>query len=159
PGYNRRGMRPAWGPMSLALFSVSTVALAQGSATNAAAARALFDDARHLMDEERFEEACPKLEQASHLDANGNGIKFNLAACYERAGRPASGWGLFSEVASLERLAGRSEREALAQSRAESVAPRVPHLTIAVPSRTNGLEVRRDGMVVEPPLFDTILPI
>jgi hypothetical protein len=132
---------------------------AEVSGADAASARALFDDARRLMDQGRYDEACPKFEQASRIDPDANGIRYNLATCYEHLGRLASAWGLFSEVASRERLAGRTDRHELAKERADAIAPRVPHLRIVVPTPAPGIQVRRDGNIVAPPLLDTGIPV
>ncbi len=58
-------------------------ALAQ---SDSAAARALFAEGRSLMEDERYAEACPKLEESLRLD-HGMGTQFNLAHCWEKLGR------------------------------------------------------------------------
>jgi serine/threonine-protein kinase len=114
-----------------------------------AAAQALFDQARDLMRQGKFAEACPKLQESNRLDP-GIGTQFNLADCYEQSGRVASAWAAFLEVASQARATNQPERERAASKRAERLEPRLPRLVVNVPeaSKTAGLEVRRNGMLV-----------
>ena len=88
-------MKPPWNGMRGAGISAgilccalsATPAAAQSS--DSAAARALFTEGRTLMEAERFDEACPKLEESLRLD-QGIGTQFNLAHCWEKQGRTAS---------------------------------------------------------------------
>ncbi|MES1182825.1 MAG: hypothetical protein ABUL60_03365 [Myxococcales bacterium] len=97
----------------------------------------------------KFAEACPKLQESNRLDP-GIGTQFNLADCYEQSGRVASAWAAFLEVASQARATNQPERERAATKRAERLEPRLPRLVVNVPeaSKTPGLEVRRNGMLV-----------
>ena len=80
------------GPVVLA-FAVAlsplfaTSARAQSSGSTSTQARALFREARKLMDKGKFEEACPKLEASLRLD-DGMGTRFNLAHCLEKLDQP-----------------------------------------------------------------------
>lgn len=114
-----------------------------------AAAQALFDQARELMRQNKHAEACPKLAESNRLDP-AIGTLFHLADCYEQSGRIASAWAGFLEVASRARSANQLDREKVATQRAEKLQARLPRLVINVPeaSKTSGLEVRRNGMLV-----------
>src|SRR5262249_41463605 len=93
----RRGQaaRYALGAASiLALGTHSSHALAQSA--NDQASR-LFEDARRLMSEGRFADACPLLAQSDLLDP-AVGTKMNLAKCYESLGRTASAWRVWGEA-------------------------------------------------------------
>lgn len=129
------------------------------SAADEATSRALFEEARRLMDQGKFAEACPKLEEGNRL-APGIGMKFNLAECYERVGKLASAWGLFLDVASSARSAGQLEREKVARRRASALEPEMLRLRIDVPAsnRLEGLEVRRDGAIVGAGQLGTAIP-
>jgi hypothetical protein len=121
-------------------------AFAQPAATGSAKARALFFEARRLMSEQRWAEACPLLEESERLDA-GKGTEFNLADCYDHTGRPASALLLFERVMEESRQSRQPAHEARARSRAEAVAPRVPRLVVELPdeARVDGLELSCDG--------------
>jgi hypothetical protein len=122
---------------------------AVGQERDAAGAQALFDQARDLIKQGRFAEACPKLQESNRLDP-GIGTQFHLADCYEQSGRVASAWAAFLEVASQARASGQNDRETAATKRAEKLQARLPRLVVNVPeaSKTPGLEIRRNGMLV-----------
>jgi hypothetical protein len=145
-----------WG-MSLALAAISPrPALAAGTPADTATAQALFDEARRLMGESRYVEACPKLEESQRIEP-GWGTLINLADCHEHIGRTASAWSEFLQVASGSRQAGQSERSQAAKARAAALEPRLSKLTIAV-SQLNlpvGFEIKRDQSVVGPAQWGT----
>jgi hypothetical protein len=130
---------------SLVLFS----GVAHAQERDPAAAQALFDQARELIRQGKFAEACPKFQESNRLDP-GIGTQFNLADCYEQSGRVASAWATFLDVASQARATGQVERERAATKRADKLLPRLPRLVVNVPeaSKTPGLEIRRNGMLV-----------
>lgn len=130
---------------SLALLSGSAI----GQERDPAAAQALFDQARDLIKQGHYAEACPKLQESNRLDP-GIGTQFHLADCYEQSGRVASAWAAFLEVASQARASGQDDREKAATNRAEKLHARLPRLVVNVPepSKTPGLEIRRNGMLV-----------
>jgi hypothetical protein len=127
---------------------------------DAAAAQALFDEARGLMQAKRFAEACPKLEESQRLDP-GIGTEFRLADCYEQQGKIASAWAGFLDVASVAGSSGQTDRQKAARARAARLESRLPHLTIVVPaaSRAAGLEVRRDGTAVGEAQWGSSVPV
>jgi hypothetical protein len=121
------------------------VARAQG-ANNQAAAQALFDEGRRLMEQGKFAEACPKLESSQKLDP-GAGTLMNLAACYEKNGQTASAWVTYTDAASA--AAGRHpDWVEAAKAKAAALEPKLSKLTIDVRAKTSGLVVKRDGVVL-----------
>jgi hypothetical protein len=115
------------------------------SPTDVAAAQALFEEGRALMARGRPEEACPKFEESQRLDP-GLGTEFNLASCYEKLGKLASAYALFTEVAATARATGQEQREEVARARAEAVKPKLTKLAIVVPPGSAGkLRIDRDG--------------
>lgn len=145
---------------ALSLALLTQPALAQSS-PDGAAAQALFDQARALMQQGRAAEACPKLEESQRLDSR-SGTLLNLAKCYEDVGRFASAWTKYLEAAPAARAAGNPERETVARDRAAALAPRLAKLVIEVDSKVSalsGLEVKRDGVLVGAPQFGLQLPV
>jgi len=105
----------------------------------------LFDQARELMAQGRYAEACGKLESSEALDP-GIGTEFNLARCYELAGRLASARAMYRRVMEETHAAGQSDRETVARGLSAQLQSRVAHLALHVPaSATPALEIRVDG--------------
>jgi hypothetical protein len=119
-------------------------------ASSVAAATVLFDEGVKLMDTGRAQEACPKLARSQALAPSGGTLQA-LGECYEKIGKTASAWLTFREVASRAASAGKREAEVSALERASRLEPQLPRLTITVPAatRTSGLEVKRDGVVLK----------
>jgi hypothetical protein len=140
-----------------AFFSVR--ALAAEPTDQKAVAEALFEEGRGLVERGIFDQACPKFAESERLEP-GIGTLLWLADCYENEGRSASAWATFKEAASLasER---RDPRGQVARSRAESLEPKLSHLTISVPpeAAVDGLEVVRDGTVVGPAAWSVSMPV
>jgi hypothetical protein len=144
--------------LSLAL-ALAMAASAGDARANPAAAQALFDEAKRLMADGKYPEACPKLEESQRLDP-GIGTQFNLATCYEALGRTASAWSLFLEVAGAAKAAGQTEREKVARQRAAAIEPKLMRLAIAVPEGAPAdLQVSRDGVPVGKAQWGTPVPV
>jgi hypothetical protein len=140
------------------VLAAVTAGQAHAGGADDAAAQALFDEARQLMRDGRFAEACPKLEDSDRL-APGIGTEFNLADCYEHTGRLASAWAMFLKVAAATKLKGQTDREQVARDRARALEPRIPRLEIQVPENAAGLQVERDGQPVPESSFGMALPV
>jgi serine/threonine-protein kinase len=142
------------------LFCASPRARASGNAGETAAAQALFDQARALIEQDRFAEACPKLEESQRLDPAW-GTLINLADCYEHVGRTASAWSRFIQVASGSRQAGQTARADAAKARAQALEERLSKLVISVveADATAGIVVKRDGVVVGAAQWDAAVPV
>jgi hypothetical protein len=148
---------------SAMLFAVLIVALpsvarAEPTPEEKARARSLFDEGRALMAEARWPEARARLEGALAI-LPGKGIEYNLAICYEKLERFASAWALYREVAAVARDEGDGDRERLARSRADAVAPRVSRLTVVVAHPVDGLVVTKDGAPVASGSWGTPVPV
>jgi hypothetical protein len=131
--------------VAAALLAGSSPATAQAP-SDPVAAQALFDAGKRLMSEGKYAEACPKLEESERLDP-AIGTHYAMAECYEKAGRLASAWVAFLDVASEAGAQKRADREKFAKARAAALAPRLSRITVVVPaaSRAAGLEIKRDG--------------
>jgi hypothetical protein len=147
---------------TLSLFLMAAPpAFAQVTPQQSAAAQAAFDEAVKLMGQGRTAEACPKFAAAQRLDP-GMATQFRLAECYEKIGQFASAWANYVEVADAAKAAKSKDREAFARRRAAALEPRLSRLTIVVPpalSTVQGLEITRDGSIVDSALWGTAIPV
>lgn len=82
----------------LTLILAAPPAFAQGTDKDADAER-LFNEAKKLMEEKKFAEACPKLESAYRKDQQG-GTLLNLAYCHQEMGSKWLAWVEFREAES-----------------------------------------------------------
>lgn len=158
PGTSRASARLASAALTAMLLASLAGTAAAQSAADKAAAEQLFKEARALMTNKNFEEACPKLEASLKLDA-ALGTRLNLASCYEEVGKLASAWGMYHEAADLAINENQPKRVKFAQDHAKALEPRLPKLVIAVAedARVPGLRVTRDGTVVDSAVFGTAI--
>jgi hypothetical protein len=135
-----------------AMASVSS----RDARADAAAADALFQDGRRLMDEKRFPEACTKFDSA-YKEEPTLGTLLNLANCRELEGKLATAWARWNEAEAKARQAG-DDRESLARDRKEALASRLPKITLVVQNPKAGIQVFRDDAAVSPGSYGTALP-
>jgi hypothetical protein len=133
---------------------------ARAGGSDVATAQILFDDAKKLIAEGNYGDACPKLQESQRL-APGIGTEFNLADCFEHTGRLASAWAAFLDVAEQTHGRAEHEREKVARDRAAALEPKLGRLILNVPPavRVEGLEVRRDGATVGAALWGVDVPV
>jgi hypothetical protein len=145
----------------VALVSLVTSGRALADARDPAAAEALFDEARALMKDGRFAQACPKLEASQKLDP-GVGTLLNLGDCYEQLGRLATAWARYREAASAALSAGQSERERIAREHAAALQPRLSRLVLRVQEAAGGggeLVLARDGVALDRAAWGSAVPV
>ena len=92
-------------------------------------AEALFREGRTLIARRDYAAACPKLEESFRLDP-APGTQFNLARCYELAGRFASAWHAYTDVAETMRTQGEPAREQVARVRIAEVQARLSYVIV-----------------------------
>jgi hypothetical protein len=155
-----------WASRALAVVTIcvaTTTAHAQGiEAQQRVAALALFEQASQLMDQRRFDEACPKIEEVIKLQPAGVGAKLTLAECYEAGGKLASAWGAYLTAEAAALNAGQAERSVRARKRAAELAPRLARITVVVSEPMQGvpgLEIHRDGLPVRAAQWGLPLPV
>lgn len=124
------------------------------------AAEAMFNEARNLMEDGRFAEACPKLAESQRLDP-AVGTLLYLGECYEKEGKVASAWAAFRSAASAAHNAGQAAREQTAKQHASDLEPQLPKLVVVVPpgSEVSGLEIQRDDINVGAVAWGTPVPV
>jgi hypothetical protein len=147
------GVAACWSLMALAMP-------VHAGPNEVATAEALFQQARQLMKEGQFSQACPKLAESQRLDP-AVGTLLYLAECYEKNGQTASAWATFELAAAEGRKDNQAAREKIAKERAQQLVGKLSRLTIVVPAaaRVVGLVVRRDDLEVGAPSWDTALPV
>jgi hypothetical protein len=112
------------------------------------AADVLFEQGKQLLEEGKYDEACELLKKSDELDP-AVGTKFHLADCYVKAGKTATGWKLFMEVASISKTVGYEEGEKAALERARQLEGDLSRLTIQVTAGQSRVSVTLDGRPVE----------
>lgn len=143
----------------LASILLARPAGAESTPEDRAAADALYAEAGRLMLAERWAEACPKLEASLRLDP-GIGTTLRLGHCYEKTGRTASAWSLYNDAESMARKA-QDKRAAEAAQRAQQMEPLLSRivLDVAPENQAGGVEIRRDGRVIDPGAWASAVPI
>ncbi len=136
-----KALRPA-----IAVFLFGAAVRAEPTAEDRALAQSLFKQGRNLMDDKRWEEACPKLAESQRLDPAG-GTLVNLALCFEGWGKTATAWSTFEEARSQARKDERKDREKFAGAHVAALEPRLAYLTVQLPAGApvSGLEILLDG--------------
>src|SRR5579884_2436455 len=127
--------------------AVGLLSSAPGSASaqeqsSEAAATALFDQGRSLMQQGKYADACPKLAESERLAPSG-GTLLNLADCYEHTGQTASAWAAWKDAAARANAAGKADVEKRALARAAALEPNLAKLAISVDTASDvpGLQV------------------
>jgi hypothetical protein len=110
-------------------------------AGNKATAEAAFLQGKDLMKAGRYAEACDAFEKSQANDPQ-LGTEYNLATCYEKAGRLASAWSAFRELAQRDSNAARKTDS---EKHAAALQPRLIKLLISVRSPVGGIKVTRNG--------------
>lgn len=152
--------RPRTWLLGALLLTAPDLALAQ-SASEKAAAEALFDQGVELLKKGEFQTACKKLEKSQSVDP-GIGTLLYLGECYKKLGRTASAWATFREASSKAYAAGESERAEAGASRANALEPELSYVSFEVAEETSalpGLKVTQGNHQVSPALFGTKVPV
>lgn len=154
-------MRRGLGIATAVLFTVSRVAAQPGgspSGQDVATAQALFEDGKRLMQQNKYEEACPKLVESQRLDPGG-GTLLAIGLCHEGQGKTATAWADFNVALGQARKDGRADREQTATEHIKTLEPKLVRVRIVVTQKVDGLEVRRDGTLVGEAQWGTPLPV
>jgi hypothetical protein len=131
---------------------------AHAQASDNVAAEALFEDARTLVAAGKYAEACPKFADSERLGPSPATL-LNLANCYEKLGRTASAWATYRAAASAANAAGRRDYLTTAQRRADGLSTKLARLTVTVAQPVTGLQVKRDGVLVDAAEWGIAIPI
>lgn len=150
-------MRSTRASFMVLVWAVTLVAV-PAWAGDKAAAEALFQAGKQLMDAGRLDEACPKLA-ASMQEEPSPGTMLNLALCHEKQGKTATAWAEYKEAAALAKQRGESARADVAEEFAGKLEPRLSRITIDVTSAVSSLEILRNGEPVLPATWGVGVPV
>ena len=138
---------------AIAVMFASTFASAD---TIPADAQALFDQGITDMQAGKLDVACKELA-ASLAKYSDSGTKGALASCYTKAGKIASAWVLWKELADTESDA---TRRANAAQHATDLGPKLPRYKVALTGTPPaGFTVTINAIPVADPTLPTALPI
>jgi hypothetical protein len=145
---------------ALAYASAAPRARADGSATDAAAGGALFNEARALMAAGKYAEACAKLDGAKSLLPTA-GTYLSLGDCYEKNGQTASAFGAFLEAMLFARKTGDHDREAEGKRRAGMLEAKLSKLALqlAPGDRGAGFVLHQNGRAIPEATWGSAVPI
>jgi serine/threonine-protein kinase len=145
---------------SLGVALASAAGPAAADASDARIAQALFDEARALMAQKRYAEACPKLEESQRRDPGG-GTLLNLALCREAEGKTATAYVTFTETLSLATRDGRRDRQEIARTHMAALQPSLPRLTVDVQAGAviDGLAIALDGAPLPKAAWSVAMPV
>jgi hypothetical protein len=145
--------------MSVVSLPILETSPAAAQPDQRAAAEALFEKGRALVEQGDYADACPKIAESERLDP-GVGTMLWLADCYASNGQTASAWVGFKDAAEA---AGRlhDRREKVAREKAAELEKQLSRLVIAVPAAAalQGLELRRDGVLLGQVEWDVPIPL
>jgi hypothetical protein len=142
---------------------IATLTLASASASAAAdddkaVAESLYQAGLKLMDEGKFGEACPKFVESQRLDA-ASGTQIALARCFDKAGKTASAWALYKDVAFAFKKAGNAAGEKAANDKADELEKKLSKLQINAAGDAPGLVIRRDNEEVGKAVLGTPIAV
>lgn len=145
---------------SALLLTLSGSARAEPTATQKATAETLFQRGVELADAGRVADACTQFDASLQIDP-ALGTLFRLADCYDRVGRTASAWALFSEAQARAKAAEQGPRERIAAERVANLELRLSKLSLSVGSNIDlpGLELRMNDAVVPRATWGLEMPV
>lgn len=133
--------------LSFAVVLVALGVVPRFASADDVKADALFKEGRALLDQKKYDEACPKLAEA-HTAAPGAGNLLALALCHEGQGKTATAHRELAEAAALGRKIGRADLAKAAEKRAAAMEPTLSKLLVRLPEASSDYEIRLDGRAV-----------
>lgn len=108
----------------------------------------VFKQAKKLMAEKKYAEACPKFEKSYQMDP-GIGGQLNVGKCYEEWGKLGKAYRAYSDALKKAEDSNDNRAEKIKKLVAQ-LEPQVPRLVIHIPpdADTAGLQVAIDGVSV-----------
>ena len=129
------------------ILAASSTAWAAPTPEDVALSEALFREGKTLLQEGKFDQACPKLAESQRLDPAG-GTLVTLGLCYEGAGKTASAWVVFGDALVAAERDKRADRVKLAKEHIAALEAKLSYLTIELAPEGIGpteFTLTRDG--------------
>jgi hypothetical protein len=149
-------MSRSLGVVSLLAAAALLCASAASAAPDVGSADQLFAQAKQLMSEGKFAQACSKFEASYDADP-ALGSLLNLADCLERDGRMASAYGRWGDAIDYANKKN-DERAKFARERREEIKPKLSFVTLAVKGEADDLTVFKGDTKLSKGAFGTALP-
>jgi hypothetical protein len=142
---------------SIAATSAVLLCLAGTTGAQNADAEFLFNEGVRFEAEGKIPEACDAFAASNRLEPRA-GTLIRLGQCREKQGRRVSAWSAYKD--SLTRVKDPNKKK-LAMDRIAALEPTLSYVTVSVPddARVDGLTVTRNGVTVEPMLWNRAVPI
>ena len=142
----------------VALIAPALPALADDS--TATLADSLFVDAKKLMAEGKFAEACPKLVESQRLDPGG-GTLLLLAQCHEGEGKFARAWSSYRDALAVAIKDKRADRIDRCKERLAVIEPKLSRVTVTLEASSDApsLVVMLDGVELPRAAFGSPIPL
>lgn len=140
------------------LLLVAVPAWATPTPEDVALSEALFREGKSLLQEGKFDLACPKLAESNRLDPAG-GTLVTMGLCYEGAGKTATAWVVFGEALAAAERDKRADRVKLAKEHIAALEKRLSYLTIELAPEgigTSEFTLTRDGANVARAALGTV---
>jgi hypothetical protein len=135
--------------IALACVLWATRAAADVSPSDAAKAKALFDQGQAEMDSGKIDAACATFEASFRLDPQ-IGARLNLADCRERAGKLVEAYTLFAGAAAEARRTQKQGREGFARQRMAALQAKLVRVTVRIAQPAPGLAVKLGERALAP---------
>lgn len=117
-------------------------------------------EAKLLMEQNRYNDACPKIAESHRREPTGEKI-FELGRCHYEQGRLATAYYELREALDIAKRDGRYDRAKPAQAMLDEIEPKLPKLNVTVAFKASslpGFEIKRDGMVIRPQEWGMNIP-
>jgi len=144
--------------VAFSLVALAPLAASAQAPSPEAVAEALFEQARDLVKQERYAEACPKLAESQRLDPK-LGTLLNLAYCHDKQGKFASAWAEYTSAAAVARREGQKEREDFSREQIAALEQKMPRVVLQVNAPVAGIVVSVDNEAMAGAVLGTPLPM
>lgn len=121
-------------------------------------AESLFQDAKSLMKQGKYADACPKLAESFRLDAAG-GTMINWADCEQHLGHWATALTYFRKARTMALQAKRDDRVQICDAQIPLLEKKIAHVVVNVASPAKDTHVTLDGVELGQAAWGTAMMI